>query len=485
MKKLYVIYGASSGGQKVAKTLQSFNIEIDYFIDSDSKLWGSAVLGKTIYSPEYIIDKDCYIIIASDAGYSAIKDKLRKIGKEKSCILKEELIFPKVQTMFSEIQRKNSIKNKHSKYIKSSRDINNVFIELMDGYQLGGIENWSYIVSKGLQSRDFNVKILSQKNTDMPLNWRNITYDEFDGEYSHYKKGILEVYAYLEKNLPCTLLLNKHHQVMYAGYLLKQQYPELVKMYSVVHNDLDALYERHTFMDAILEGYFCVSKRIKNELKTRYHITEDRLFNKESPVVFEDNNHEIYINRTYSMNRKQPIHIAYGARLEAIQKRADLIIPFIEELEKRMCNYTFDIAGEGPYLPILKKYVEEHSLNNKIRIYGKIEHEAMKQFWSEADVFISLSEMEGLSISMIEAMICGAVPIMFEVAGCDEFIRDGVNGFILHYEDYMGVVDKIEYLEQNRQSLSKMGEYCTNIVKEKCSLVDYINNIINMISSKK
>ncbi len=481
MKKLYIIYGASVGGQKVAKTLHSFEIEFDCFIDSNSKVWGKTILGKTVYAPDYVLDKDCSIIIASDAGYSAIREKLRNMGKSDACILKEELILPKVQEMNSEINNSDSLKFEY----KSEETINftkNVFLELPEGYQLGGIENWSYNVSKGLQKKGINAKILSQKKIDTPEKWKDITCDKFDGEYSNFKKGILEVYEYLEKNLPCTLLLNKHQQVMYAGYLLKQHYPKLVKMYSVVHNDLDSLYDRHTYMDSILEGYLCVSKKIQNELKTRYYIAEDRLFNKESPVVFDDSNTGININRTYSISRKQPIHIAFGARLEKEQKRADLIIPFIEELEKRKCNYYFDIAGDGTYLPLLIKYVEEHALYNKVRIHGKIEHNVMRQFWSSADVFISLSEMEGLSISMIEAMQCGAVPIMFEVAGCDEFINNGENGFILSYEDYMGLVDKIEYLETNRQLLPQMGEYGINLVKEKCNLEDYINYIFNMIS---
>ncbi|WFR56793.1 glycosyltransferase [Anaerocolumna sp. AGMB13025] len=480
MKKLCIIYGSSAGGQKVAETLRSFDIEFDCFIDSNSEMWGTTVMGKVVYSPDYILDKECSIIIASDAGYSAIKDKLRKMGKSDTCILKEELILPKVQAMNKEI--KNEVFINLNDNVETNNLRSNVFLELMEGYQLGGIENWSYNVSKGLKKKGIYTKILCQRKKDMPDEWKDITCDEFEGDYSNYKKGILEVYEYLVKNLPCTLLLNKHQQVMYAGYLLKQRYPELVKLYSIVHNDLEALYDRHTYMDTVLEGYLCVSKKIKNELKTKYHVTEDRLFNKESPVVFDESNSIIHLDRTYTLSRKQPIRIAYGARLEKEQKRADLIIPFIEELEKRGCNYCFDIAGDGTYLPILIKYVEEHLLSYKIRIHGKIEHDAMQQFWSNADAFISLSEMEGLSISMIEAMMCGAVPIMFDVAGCDEFINNGENGFVLSYEDYKGLVDKIENLESNRQLLSQMGQYCKDLVAEKCDLEDYINYIINMIS---
>jgi glycosyltransferase involved in cell wall biosynthesis len=481
MKKVYIIYGASVGGQKVAKMFHSFDIEFDCFVDSNSNVWGKTILGKTVYSPDYVLDKDCSIIIASDAGYSTIKDKLSIMGKSDACILKEALILPKVQAMNSEIRKKNIINyNKNNEV--NINVTKNVFLELPEGYQLGGIENWSYNISKGMQKKGINTKILCQRKIDMPDEWKGATCDVFNGDYTTYKKGIIEFYMYLEKNLPCTLLLNKHQQVMYAGYLLKQRYPELIKMYSIVHNDLDSLYDRHTYMDKILDGYLCVSKKIKRELKTRYNIAENRLFNKESPVVFDDSNNGKNINRAYSMSRKQPIRLAYGARLEKEQKRADLIIPFIEELEKKVCNYYFDIAGDGTYLPILINYVEEHSLSDKIRIHGKIEHDAMQQFWSNADVFISLSEMEGLSISMIEAMMCGAVPIMFEVAGCDEFINNGENGFILSYEDYKGLVDKIEYLESNRQLLSQMGGYCKDLVAKKCDFEDYINYIINMIS---
>lgn len=480
MEKIYVIYGASGGGQKVAKTLESFNIDIHCFIDTDSSLWGDTILGKKVYPPEYVLNKECGIIIASDAGYSAIKDKLRLIGKDDACILKEELLLPKVQEMIAELHLEDNT-NGNNVREENKKLYNNIFLELIEGYQLGGIENWSYIVAKGLKSKNLDAKILCKKVENTPLDWKDIIYDEFDGDFLNYKKCVLEIFEYLKSNLPCTLLLNKHQQVMYAGYLLKQLYPDQVKIFSIIHSDLESIYDRHTYMDDMIDGYMCVSNKLKNVLKNKYYISEDKLFYKESPVVFDINNLEFKIIRNNSSNRNEPVHIAYGARIEKITKRADLIIPLIEELESRNCNYIFDIAGEGTYLPILKDFVKEHSLQNKVKFYGKIKHEDMIKFWCNADIFVGLSETEGVSLSVLEALACGTVAVMFEVAGCDEFINNGTNGYIIPYEDYVSIADKIEYLNNNRHLLPVMGEYSIKLIKEKCKLEDYISYLIDMI----
>lgn len=477
---MLIIYGASGGGQKIAKTLNSFNIEIHCFVDINSALWDKKVLNKAVYAPEYIVDKECNIIIASDAGYSEIKKTLMLLGKSDSCILKEELILPKVHSIASELQLHKTVKEQSVEREKANEN-DNIFLELMDGYQLGGIENWSFLVAKGLERKDVKVQILCPRIKGTPPEWEGLIYDKFNGDYSDYKNSIVDIFRYLEKNLPCTLILNRHQHVMYAGYLLKQLYPKQVKIFSVIHNDLESLYDRHTYMDSIVDGYMCVSKKIKNHLKSEYSIPESRLFNKESPVVFDINNPNISIQRSYPINEREPIRIAYGARLEKMQKRADLIIPFIEELEKRDCNYHLDIAGEGTYLPILNEFINKYSLFSKIKLHGRIEHKDMKQFWSSADIFISLSEMEGLSISMLEAMACGAVPVMFEVAGADEFIVDDQNGFIIPYCDYGMMADKITYLFENREIMADMGRKSASIINEKCDYNAYIEYLLKVL----
>lgn len=473
-----VIYGASSGGQKVAQMFRSFGIEIDYFVDSNEKIWGTYVLDRMIYSPDHLIGKQCKILIASDAGNTAIKDKLKNLGVDNSCILREQVIFPIVKEMLVEL--KQSL-NKKKDYKSQNNRQNNVFIELLEGYQLGGVENWSYMIANGLKEREFKVEILAKKVPVNPSEWEEALNDKFSGDYIDFKQCIKELVDYIADRLPCTIILNKQQQLFYAGYLLKQLYPNQVKIISVTHSDLDAIYERQSYLGCSIDKFMCVSKKIMVEMNTRYDVEIDKLFYKESPVLLKE--YEKHNERMYTTDINQQVKIAYGARLERVQKRADLLIPLIQELELRKVNYTLDIAGIGSCYSMINDFILQNNLSDKIHMMGYIEHCDMYKFWNKADIFINLSESEGVGISMLEAMKCGTVPIEFDISGSDEFIENGVNGYIIPCLDYKIMAEKIAYLSQNRELLVEMGLKSKDIIEAKCGYADYIGYLINIIGN--
>lgn len=474
-----VIYGASGGGQKVQQCFQSFGIMIDYFIDSNEELWGNIVNGIPVCPPEELLNKNYRIVIASDVGYTSIRKILQEKGMLEKCVLREEVILSKAEELLCEFLPHGSKLEVGSGIIEQKALADqSVFLELLEGYQLGGIENWSYMVAKGLANKKVPVEILAKEVEDTPEGWNGLLNDEFDGEYSSYKECIKQLVRYISKNIPCKIILNKQQQLFYAGYILKQIYPDKVKIYSVIHNDLESIYERNSFLEKHIDGFLCVSQKIKNELQDNYGISNIKLYYKESPVLFEhrENINKGYVKK-YTTNSSLPIQISYGARLEKVQKRADLLIPLIEELELRKVNYMLHIAGDGSYYSIIRDYLLQNNYEYKVKLYGRLEHWEMEEFWNKSDIFINLSEMEGVGISMLEAMKCGNIPIEFEVAGCDEFIVDGSNGYIIPYCNYNMMVDRIQYLSDNRELLAVMGKRSRTIIHEKCDYDAYIEYI--------
>jgi glycosyltransferase involved in cell wall biosynthesis len=49
----------------------------------------------------------------------------------------------------------------------------------------------------------------------------------------------------------------------------------------------------------------------------------------------------------------------------------------------------------------------------------------------DARVFVLTSRSEGLSIAMVEAMVCGAVPVVANVGDLADLVADGQNGFLI------------------------------------------------------
>jgi glycosyltransferase involved in cell wall biosynthesis len=80
---------------------------------------------------------------------------------------------------------------------------------------------------------------------------------------------------------------------------------------------------------------------------------------------------------------------------------------------------------------------------------------------------------EGASLSCLESMACGVVPIVTPVGGLTDLVFDRFNGLIVKADDTWDLVkskpeylvEGIEYLYHNRDKLAEMKNNAISIVK--------------------
>jgi glycosyltransferase involved in cell wall biosynthesis len=118
---------------------------------------------------------------------------------------------------------------------------------------------------------------------------------------------------------------------------------------------------------------------------------------------------------------------------------------------------------------ILQAMRMKKSLEIDIQILPKMSHRNFLEEFKESRVYIGLSEADGLSTSMVEAMACGCFPIQSANSAASTFIVNGVNGFIVDPWDIPGIRECI------RTSLRS-----DNLVREASALnVEIINRKYN------
>lgn len=128
----------------------------------------------------------------------------------------------------------------------------------------------------------------------------------------------------------------------------------------------------------------------------------------------------------------RPIRIAYGGRFEQRVKR---VLDF-PRLARRLCeidvSFEMRLAGDGPQAEQLAKdvaSVKSVFAAASVTIEPPISPHRMAEFWSWADVAMLMSEHEGLSVAMLEAMAAGCVPVVTAVAsGPRDVIDEGRTG---------------------------------------------------------
>jgi len=117
------------------------------------------------------------------------------------------------------------------------------------------------------------------------------------------------------------------------------------------------------------------------------------------------------------------------------QKNLPLLIDSFEKLVKNYPEFKLEIYGDGPEKQNLTDYISKRELDKSVFLYDSVSniHEIVK----DAYLFVSSSDYEGLSNSMIEAMAIGIPSICTDCpcGGAKMIIKNGVNGLLVPVND--------------------------------------------------
>lgn len=134
----------------------------------------------------------------------------------------------------------------------------------------------------------------------------------------------------------------------------------------------------------------------------------------------------VSVNIKHKKERNGKI-IAVG-RLEP-QKNHKLLIEAFKEVHDMFSQYSLIIYGEGSLRKELENMISELNLTDLVYLPGNISniHEEV----SKAEFFVLTSDYEGLSNSLLEAMMMGLPCISTACAGSNEVIVSGQNGLLV------------------------------------------------------
>src|SRR6202161_1759540 len=174
------------------------------------------------------------------------------------------------------------------------------------------------------------------------------------------------------------------------------------------------------------------------------------------------------LNESRKHNNEEPLTCTYEGRIEQRQKRILDLIALADLLASTKGNYHFKIAGDGPQLAQLIEHFETKDYANiAIEFLGLVAHERMTDLWASSDIGVLFSEFEGMSISMLESMGQGCVPLVTDVSGAKEKIAHGQTGFIVAVGDVAAMAQIIADLDANRARVEQISNACISSVRDR------------------
>jgi hypothetical protein len=90
--------------------------------------------------------------------------------------------------------------------------------------------------------------------------------------------------------------------------------------------------------------------------------------------------------------------------------------------------------------------------------HRRVPHREMAARWAGHDIFVQVSDFEGTSVSMLEAMAHGAVPVVTAASsGVADVIRGQENGFVVPIGDMAAMASTIARLANDQMLLANAG----------------------------
>ncbi|MDI6449528.1 glycosyltransferase family 4 protein [Anaerobaca lacustris] len=115
------------------------------------------------------------------------------------------------------------------------------------------------------------------------------------------------------------------------------------------------------------------------------------------------------------------------------------------------------VAGKGD-VDAGKKLASDLGLLDKIHFPGWLDDSALREAYSGAHIYCLPSYVEGVPMSVLEAMVFSLPVVTCPVGGVPDVVRDGVHGVWIQPGDIPGIADALKRLIGDRDERERMGQ---------------------------
>jgi len=141
-----------------------------------------------------------------------------------------------------------------------------------------------------------------------------------------------------------------------------------------------------------------------------------------------------------------------------------LAVPVVLE---RCPDVRVILVGSGPLEHEYRELVSSLGLDKIVYFAGWLDEIQVAEHLNSADIYVSSSLSDGTSSSLLEAMACGLPVVVTDVPSNFEWIKDGVNGYIVPRKDKSRLTEAIVALLENARLQKEMGKPNVQIASDR------------------
>lgn len=168
------------------------------------------------------------------------------------------------------------------------------------------------------------------------------------------------------------------------------------------------------------------------------------------------------------------------ARL-AEAKGVDILLQAVSRVVRQGISCKCIIIGDGPLKE--KLLHEANSLGLSGHVFFEGFQRDVRPYLQAGSAYILTSRLEGLPLSVLEAMACGLPCIVTNVGGSAEAVKDYVTGLVIPPGSVEAAADAILYLVSHPQERAEMASKTREKVRQSFDIDTRMAELVSVILS--
>ena len=141
------------------------------------------------------------------------------------------------------------------------------------------------------------------------------------------------------------------------------------------------------------------------------------------------------------------------------------------------------IAGSGPEESKLKALAL--STSSDVTFLGQLDEQDVIKALQKSKIFALLSEYEGLSFSLLQAMACGLPSIVSNAKGNTDVITNNSEGIVVDLNTQNNITNAIQQLLAEPEKIKSFGLAASRKVESDYLQINQVNKVIKFLTSGK
>jgi len=175
----------------------------------------------------------------------------------------------------------------------------------------------------------------------------------------------------------------------------------------------------------------------------------------------------------------EPLRLIYVGRIIEVQKRVSRLVELIRQLAAQSLPFRFTFVGSGPGLDATRAALRDLP---QVEFVGDVPNRRVPELLQAHDVFVLLSDFEGLPLSLLEAMGEGVVPVVSDLESGIRNVVTDATGIRVPVGDVAAAATAIAGLAREPARLAALAANAARLAREEYSAARMAQRYLDLLA---